>query len=134
MTATPDVVEGWQGSLIRPNPPLGPGDFMAQKKPNKAKLSIKAPSQPALSTAAAKEDEQWKIRDDADKIKRYAELTRDQGRHKAAIDHINSEHQAIRELAGSYDADEGAGPVQPRALARAGRKKSTRVPRKGSRR
>jgi hypothetical protein len=109
---------------------------MAQKKPNKAMLIINAPSQPALATALKKEEDQWKVRDDADKIKRYAELARDEARHKAAMEHIQNEHRAIRQIAGDWMADEGqgAGPVQPRVLARAGRKKSTRVPRKGSRR
>lgn len=107
---------------------------MANKKPSKAKLNITAPSQPKLSTTATKEDQEWKTRDDADRIKRYAELTQDRERHQAALDHIKSEHQAIRQISSNYDTGESVGPIQPRELARAGRKRSVRVPRTGSRR
>ena len=107
------------------------------KKPRKAKLSISAPSQPKLASAVEKEEKDWKTRDDADRIRRYAELRTDKERHKSALDHLRNEHQTmgsiLRETSeDNYAADEG--PNQPRMVARAGRKKSTRVPRTGSRR
>jgi hypothetical protein len=106
------------------------------KKPTKAKLSIKAPSQPVLAPAARNEDEQYKIKDDADRIRRYAELRQDQDRHKKALDHINNEHRALRSIIGlaGSGSDAGEGTITPRSVARAGRRKSTRVPRSGSRR
>lgn len=103
-------------------------------KKNKAKLSVQSPSQPVLATAASKEDEEYRRRDDADKIKRYAELTREPERHKAAMDHINSEHDSIRSLMGYQTPKAGENRVLPRPLARSGRKKSIRVRRTGSRR
>jgi hypothetical protein len=94
------------------------------KKPNKAKLIITAPTQPKLSTAAKNEDEQYRLRDDADKIKRYAELRGDKARHSAAISHINSEHQAIQDLSGGLE--EPSDIITPRGIARQGRRRASR--------
>jgi hypothetical protein len=105
---------------------------MAKRK--KAKLSIFSPSQPVLATAANKEDEEYRRRDDADKIKRYAELTREPERHRAAMDHINSEHDSIRSLMGYQGPKASDNKIVPRPVARSGRKKSIRVRRTGSRR
>ncbi len=93
---------------------------MAKKK---AKLSITAPTSVSTAADAQREDE-YKLRDDADKIRRYAELRKDKGRHDKAMKHIQGEHDQIRAIAGDYEADEGT--EQPRVVARAGRKRSVR--------
>jgi hypothetical protein len=100
---------------------------MAKKK--RAKLKVTSPSQPVMEG-----EKDWQKREDADRIKRYAELTREPERHRAAMDHINAEHDSIRSLLGSSEPTGEEGRVMPRAVARSGRKKSIRVPRKGSRR
>ena len=96
------------------------------RKPSKAKLGISAPSQPILATAARNEDIQYKIREDADRIKRYAELKKDSPRHKAAMDHIRSEHDVVMGLdpKADYNADEGR-PAR-RGIARAGRRTASK--------
>lgn len=100
-------------------------------------MSIRPPSFGPLSTSARNEDEQYKLRDDADRVKRYAELAQDKDRHKKVLDHIRNEHRSMMGIMGAnkaptYRADEGI--VQPRPLARSGRKRSSRVPRRRGRR
>ena len=94
----------------------------------KKKIKFSGPS----TAQIAKQDEEFQVRDDADKIKRYAELTRDQKRHSAALDHIGNEHRAIMSLAGNPSSNENSS--SPKMLSRQGRKKSVRVPRKTGRR
>lgn len=101
---------------------------MAAKK--KIKSGLATPN--AVPASVDKEEQEWKTRDDADRVKRYAELTRDKQRHSAAMDYIRKEQVSISDLIGDRNKD--AGPVQPRGLARAGRKRSTRVARRGIRR
>jgi hypothetical protein len=91
------------------------------KKPNKAKLAISAPSQPMLATSARNEEAQYKLREDADRIKRYAELRKDKARHSAAMDHIRSEHEGVMGL-----DESGEGEPMRRGVARAGRRTSSR--------
>ena len=102
---------------------------MARKK---IKFSVK----PAQLVKPATEDE-WQTRDDADKIKRYAELKGDNKRYNKALDHVTNEHRQMADILSkerlfNYNADNGS--VQPRSLARAGRKKSVRVKRSSGRR
>ena len=107
------------------------------RKPKVAKLSIRPMSQPALATSARKEEEKYQLREDADRVRRYAELAQDKDRHKKVLDHIRSEHSSMMSILGGggrADAGVSEGTVQPRGLARSGRKKSTRVPRRGARR
>jgi hypothetical protein len=95
---------------------------MARKK-SKIKMNVKAASAPTTigaETAAASEDE-WKVRDDADRVKRYAELTREPARHKAAVDHIRAEHDSVRELFGA--SEEPKRPVKNRKTSRTGSRK-----------
>ena len=96
------------------------------KKPTRAKLRISSPSQSVLATAANNEDIQYKLRDDADRIKRYAELKKDATRHQAAMDHIKSEHDVVMGLdsQADYNADEGR--KARRGVARAGRRTAPR--------
>jgi hypothetical protein len=68
---------------------------------------------PSISTP----DEDYQVRDDADKIRRYAELRSNKNRHSKAMSRIKTEHSAI---IGLDDGDETT--EQPRMLARAGRK------------
>jgi hypothetical protein len=107
----------------------GPGDFKMAKKSAKIKLSISAPSTPALATSAKNEEDKWRTQEDADRIKRYAELKRDSARHKAAMEHIRNEHKSVQELGADYEADEG--PVEDRTVARVAKRKVSRT---GSRR
>ena len=108
------------------------------KKRKKAKLNISSPSQETLATSAKNEDE-YQIRDDAEKIRNYARLTQDKNRHSKAMGHIENEHRSMRSIiAGESmrepDADGDIDTIAPRSLARSGRKKSTRVPRSRGRR
>jgi hypothetical protein len=108
------------------------------KKPKKAKLSIKAPSQPSLATTAKNEDE-YQVRDDADKIRNYARLTQDKDRHSKALGHIENEHRAMRDIISGEsmerpNTDSDTHTIQPRSMARSGRKKSARAPRSSGRR
>lgn len=94
---------------------------MAKKK---SVPSITAPTMES-SAAQAKRDEEYQVKDDADKIKRYAELRGDKGRHKKAVNHIRTENQVALDLDGGLGEDD-SDVDQPRILARSGRKRSTR--------
>lgn len=96
---------------------------MAKKK------SKVIPESPAMSAPSAvqtelslKRDREYQIQEDANQIKRYAEVKGDKARHCAAMNRIRSEHKAVIGLDSGedYDADEG------KSAARSGKRKSTR--------
>jgi hypothetical protein len=62
------------------------------------------------SPTAGPRDKEYLIREDADRIKRYAEVKGDKQRHSAAMNQIRNEHKCIIDLDDSdenYEADEG---------------------------
>lgn len=103
----------------------------------KMKMSMSVPTLGGLSAKAQKDEDEWRTRDDADKVKRYAELRQDGDRHKKALDHIRNEHASMMDILGDdmMPRRKGRkGSMQPRSLARSGRKRGYKVPRKTGRR
>ena len=114
----------------------------------KIKLTIKAPKILSVDTSPSPSpdlDNDYQTRDDANKIRDYAQLTQDPGRHQAAISHIQNEHRAIShiqnehramrgvisgESLGDSDDEEDSG-MTPRTTSRLGRKTTSRVASRG---
>jgi len=76
-------------------------------------------------------DDKWQAQDDADKIRRYAELKSDGKRYSKALEHMANEHRQMASILAnesSIGSGSDEGRLQPRSKARAGRKKTARVP------
>ena len=85
-----------------------------------ARRKIKFDASKLEATPASPDRDEWQLKDDADRIKRYAELKGQSSRFKAALDHVKNEHQSVLSL---EDKDPSS-RKNPRGLARAGRKRS----------
>jgi len=117
-------------------------------KAKKIRLSIKGPKAVSLDTSpgTGPDDKEWQTRSDANTIKDYAQLKSKPDRHKAAMGHIQNEQDALNSVMGGVgdageggdtdsdsDEDDDSGIVEPRVLARQGRKASVRTARRSGR-
>jgi len=83
-----------------------------------------------LPTAQPVSEDKWQAQDDADKIRRYAELKSDGKRYSKALAHMANEHRQMASILAnesSMGSKTDGSRLQPRSKARAGRKKAARV-------
>jgi len=93
-----------------------------KKKMSGPKFNLSAPS--VVSTESqAKREEQYKIEDDARTVRNYGKLMSDRQAHSKAIKSIRSENAMIAQLESRGKSGKS---MQPRIVARQGRKRSQR--------